>query len=112
MPGFRSAGRATIRRPGIRVWSSAAWSDLIDEVVGDLEPEISDGAAALRDIADRSGQAHLLEGDRVEAQEGCGVTLGIVPVKREAVILGDLPPEGLAARREVGVLTHTARYEP
>jgi hypothetical protein len=34
------------------VWRRAAWSDLIDKVVGDLEPEISDGATALGDVAD------------------------------------------------------------
>ena len=35
-------------------------SEVINEVVGDLEPEIGDGAAALGDIADRSREADLL----------------------------------------------------
>ncbi len=30
----------------------------------------------------------------MEAQEGGGVTFGIMPVKREAVILRDLPAQG------------------
>ena len=77
---------------------------MIDEIVGDLEPEIGDGAPALGDIADRSGQADFLEGDRVEAQEGGGVRLEIMLVQREAVILGDLPPQDFAAGRELGVL--------
>jgi hypothetical protein len=33
----------------------------------------------------------------MEAQEGGGVRLGIVLVQCEAVILGDLPPQGFAA---------------
>jgi len=48
----------------------------------------------------------------MEAQEGGGVTFRIVLVEREAVIVRDLPPQGFAGRREVGILTHTARYEP
>jgi hypothetical protein len=55
-----------------------------------LKPEISDGAPALGDIANRSAKADLLEGHRMEAQEGGGVTLGIVFVKREPVIVRDL----------------------
>jgi len=112
MRGFRSAGRATIRRLGIRAWRSAAWFDLIDKVVGDLESEISDGAAALGDIADRAGEADPLERDRVKAQEGGGFTLGIVLVKREAVILSDLPPQGFVAGQDIGFRMHTARYDP
>jgi hypothetical protein len=54
---------------------------------------------------------HLPEGDRMDVEKGGGVTLGIVPVKREAVILGDLPPQIVPAGREVGVLTHATRYE-
>jgi hypothetical protein len=34
----------------------------------------------------------------MEAQEGGGVSLGIVLVQREAVIFRDLPPQGFAAR--------------
>jgi hypothetical protein len=84
---------------------------VIDEVVGDLEPEIGDGAAALGDIADRSCEADLLEGDRMEAEEGGGVSLGIVIVQRKTVIIGDLLPQAFAAGGEIGFLTHTARYE-
>jgi hypothetical protein len=43
----------------------------------------------------------------VEAQKGGGVTFRIVPVKREAMIVGNLPPHGFAPQREVGFLTHT-----
>jgi hypothetical protein len=70
---------------------------LIDEIIGDLEPEIGDGAAALGEIADRAGEAELLEGDRVEAQERGNVRLGIVIVERKAVILRDLPPQNFTA---------------
>jgi hypothetical protein len=48
----------------------------------------------------------------VEAQEGSGITFRIVPIEREAVIVGNLPPQGFAHQGEVGVLTHTAGYEP
>ena len=91
MRGFRSVGRATIPRPGIHAWCSAAWSELIDQVIGNLEPEIRDGAAALADIADRARKAQLLERDWMHAKEGSGIRLGITPEEREAVILRDLP---------------------
>ena len=97
MRGFRSVGRATIRQPGIRAWHSAAWFDLIDEVVGDLEPEISDSSAAFGDIADRTGKADFLEGNRVKAQKRGGITFGIMVVQRETVIRGDLAPHSFAA---------------
>jgi hypothetical protein len=48
----------------------------------------------------------------VDVEEGGSVRLGIVAVKREAMILRDLPAQGFAAGRDVGLLTHTARYEP
>ena len=44
---------------------------------------------------------------RVEAQEGGGVSLGIVLVQSETVIVGDLPPQAFAAGGEIGVLTYT-----
>ncbi len=43
----------------------------------------------------------------MDVKEGCGVTFGIVPIEREAVILRDLPPQGFPVGGEVGVLTHT-----
>ena len=102
MQGFRPAARATIPRPGIHVCCSAAWSDLIDEIVGDLKPEIGDGAPSLGDIADRTGKAQLLERDRMYAEECGGVTFGIVPIKHKAVVLRDLPPQGFPVGGEVG----------
>ena len=33
----------------------------------------------------------------MDVEEGGGVSFGIMPVQREAVILGDLPPQGFAA---------------
>jgi hypothetical protein len=47
----------------------------------------------------------------VDVEEGGSVTLGIMPVKRETVILRNLPPQGFAESGEVGVLTHTFRYD-
>jgi hypothetical protein len=48
----------------------------------------------------------------VDIEEGGSVSFRIVAVKPEALILGDLPAQGFAVQRKVGVLTHTARYEP
>jgi hypothetical protein len=45
----------------------------------------------------------------MDVEEGGRIRLGIVAVKREAVILGDLPPQGVSAGREIGLLSH-ARY--
>jgi hypothetical protein len=46
----------------------------------------------------------------VDVEDGSGVTLGIMPVQREAVILRDLSPQGFAGSGEVGVLTHASQY--
>jgi hypothetical protein len=89
------------------VCDSAAWSDLIDEIVCDLKSEIGDGAAALGYIGDQPGKADFLEGDRMDAEESSGLTFGIVTVKREAVVLRDLPPQTLPVGCKVGVVTHT-----
>ncbi len=48
----------------------------------------------------------------MDAEEGRGVTFGIVPVERERVILRDLPPQGFTVGGKVGILTHTSQYEP
>ena len=48
----------------------------------------------------------------MEAQEGGGVTFRIVLVQREAQILGDLPPQGFAVARHMGLGSHTVRYDP
>jgi hypothetical protein len=48
----------------------------------------------------------------VKAQEGGGITLGIMAVQREAMVLGDLPPQGFAAAGDIGFRTHTPRYGP
>jgi len=48
-------------------------------------------------------EADLLEGDRVQAQEGGGITFRIMLVQRETVILGDLAARRVfAAGRELG----------
>ena len=43
----------------------------------------------------------------MDAEEGGGVTFGIVPIERETVILRDLPAQGFPVGGEVGILTHT-----
>ena len=48
----------------------------------------------------------------MDAEEGGGVTFGIVPIERETVILRDLPAQGFPVGGEVGILTHTSQYEP
>jgi hypothetical protein len=48
----------------------------------------------------------------MKPEEGGDVSFWIVLVQGEAVILGDLPPQGFAAGRDIGLGTHTARYDP
>jgi hypothetical protein len=45
----------------------------------------------------------------MEAQEGGGVTLGIVFVQRESVIVRDLAAQGFAAGQRVGIVAHPSR---
>ena len=40
----------------------------------------------------------------MDAEEGGGVTFGIVPIERETVILRDLPPQGFPVGGKVGIL--------
>jgi hypothetical protein len=89
-----------------------ARSHLIDKIIGNLEPEIGDGAPALGDVPDRAGEAGLLERDRMQAEIGCGFTLGIVPVGSEAVTVGDLLPQRLAFRVILWLMAHSLQYEP
>ena len=48
----------------------------------------------------------------MEAQEGGGVAFGIMPVKREAVIVRDLPAQGFTDGSGFGLMAHAFRYEP
>jgi hypothetical protein len=48
----------------------------------------------------------------MDAEEGRGVTFGIVPIERETVILRDLLAQGFPVGGKVGILTHTSQYEP
>jgi hypothetical protein len=48
----------------------------------------------------------------MDAQEGGGVTLGIMPIKRESVILRDLPAQAFTIGSGFGPITHISRYEP
>ena len=51
---------------------------------------------AFGDIRDRSSEAELLESDGVHSQIIGGVMLGIVLVKTEAMVGGNLLPQRLA----------------
>ena len=48
----------------------------------------------------------------MEAQEGGGVTFGVMPVKRESVIVRNLPPQGFTCGSGFGLVAHISRYEP
>jgi hypothetical protein len=46
----------------------------------------------------------------MDAQEGGGVTLGIVLVERESVIVRDLPAQSFTVGRGLGLMAHPSRY--
>ena len=48
----------------------------------------------------------------MKPEEGGDVSFWIVLVQGEAVILGDLPPQGFAVARHMGLGSHTVRYDP
>ena len=48
----------------------------------------------------------------MEAEEGGGVAFGIMPVKRESVIVRDLPAQDFTDGSGFELIAHAFRYEP
>ena len=48
----------------------------------------------------------------MEAEEGGGVAFGIMPVKRESVIVRDLLAQDFTDRSGFELMAHAFRYEP
>ncbi|MEZ5938386.1 MAG: hypothetical protein R3C52_09205 [Hyphomonadaceae bacterium] len=62
----------------------------LDQMVGDLKPEIGDRPFALADEADLPVKAQLFQGRRVYADKLGRFRLAILAIERKAVLGGDL----------------------